>query len=237
MRPPLRSAVLTVVAACLAIALMGGCTPAARRARTLERADRYFKAGDYDKARTEYLNVLRFDGTNRTAIRQLGIIWFEQGAPLRALPFLSTARDLDPNDLNIWTKLASARLLLGGAEEARKEALAILQQSPGEGEALIVLGNSTLSREQAEDTEKQLQQIKPPDSANLHLTLANLALRKGDLSTAENELQQCTHRRPEVGHCAYGHGETSCFHERKWIAPGRNSKLRPNSPRPDRLSA
>src|SRR5947207_14625425 len=93
-RPPLRSAILTVVAACLAIALMGGCTPAARKASAMERADRYFKAGDYDKARTEYLNVLRLDGTNRTAIRQLGTIWLEEGAPLRALPFLSAARDL-----------------------------------------------------------------------------------------------------------------------------------------------
>src|SRR4029077_18867514 len=88
------------------------------------------------------------------------------------------------------TKLASVLLVLGGAEQARKEALAILQQSPTEGEALIVLGNSTLSKEQIEDTEEQLRQIKPPDSANLHLVLANLALRKGDLSTAENELQR-----------------------------------------------
>ena len=109
----------------------------------MERADRYFKAGDYDKARTEYLNVLRLDRTNRTVIKQLGIIWLEEGAPLRALPFLSAARDLDPNDLNIRTKLALARLLLGGAEQARKEALAILQQSPSEDEALIVLGNSS----------------------------------------------------------------------------------------------
>jgi tetratricopeptide (TPR) repeat protein len=184
--------------------MMGGCTPAARRARTLDRADRYLKAGDYDKARTEYLNVLRLDGTNRTAIKQLGSIWLEEGAPLRALPFLSAARDLDPNDLNIRTKLASARLVLGGAEEARKEALAILQQSPSEGQALIVLGDSTLSREQAEDTEEQLQQIKPPDSANLHLTLANLALRKGDLSAAENELQRALTADPKsaIAHMA-----------------------------------
>ncbi len=185
---------------------MGGCTPAARKARTLERADRYFKAGDYDKARTEYFNVLRLDRTNRTAIKQLGIIWFEEGAPLRALPFLSATRELDPNDLNIRAKLAFARLMLGGAEQARKEALAILQQSPGEDEALIVLGNSILSREQADDTEEQLRQIKLPDTANLHLTLANIAMRKGDLSTAENELQRALTADPKsaIAHMAMG---------------------------------
>jgi tetratricopeptide (TPR) repeat protein len=172
----------------------------------LERADRYFKASDYDKARIEYLNVLRLDGTNRIAIRQVGIIWLEEGAPLRALPFLSTARDMDPNDLNIRTKLAFARLLLGGAEQARKEALAILQQSPSEEEALIVLGNSILSREQAVDTEEQLRQIKLPDSANLHLTLANLALRRGDVSTGENELQRALAADPKsaIAHMAMG---------------------------------
>src|SRR4029077_7970472 len=119
-------------------------------------------------------------------------------------PFLSAARDLDPNDLNIRTKLASVRLMLGGVEQARKEALAILQQSPCEGQPLVVLGNSSLSKDQAEDTEEQLQQIKPPDSADLHLTLANLALRKGDLSTAENELQHALTADPKsaIAHMA-----------------------------------
>src|SRR4029077_11152795 len=104
------------------------------------------------------------------------------------------------------TKLASVLLVLGGAEQARKEALAILQQSPGEAQALIVLGDSTISREQADDTEEQLRQIKPPDSANLHLTLAHLALRKGDLSTAENELQRALAVDPKsaIAHMAMG---------------------------------
>jgi Tetratricopeptide repeat. len=71
---------------------MGGWHTGGQESSTLERADRYFKAGDYDKARTEYLNVLRLDRTNRTAIKQLGIIWLEEGAPIRALPFLSARR-------------------------------------------------------------------------------------------------------------------------------------------------
>ena len=150
------------------------------------------------------MNVLRVDRTNRTAIKQLGIIWLEEGAPIRALPFLKAARDLDPNDLNIRTKLASVFLGLGGAEEARKEALAILQQSPSEGEALILLGDSTLSKEQLEDTEEQLRQIKPPDNVNLHVMLANLALRKNDLSTAEKELQRALTADPKsaIAHMA-----------------------------------
>jgi tetratricopeptide (TPR) repeat protein len=187
---PLRSVAVRIVAASLSIALLAGCTPAARRARALDRAERYFKAGEYDKARIEYLNLLRLDRMNRTAIKQLGIIWFEDGAPLRAFPFLKATRDLDPNNFNNRTKLASVLLMIGEAEGARKEASAILQQSPSEGEALIVLADSARSKQAIEETEQQLQQIKPPESSSLHLALANLALRKNDRSTSENELQR-----------------------------------------------
>jgi Tfp pilus assembly protein PilF len=80
--------------------------------------------------------------------------------------------------------------MLGEVEEARKEALTIVQQAPNGGEALTVLGDSSRSKEQIEETEQQLHQINPPESADLHLALANLALRKGDSSTVENELQR-----------------------------------------------
>src|SRR5438132_6613269 len=163
---PLSPAVVRVVAACLSSPLLASCTPAAKGARALDRADRYFKAGEYDKARIEYLNVLQLDRANRTAIKQLGIIWFEEGAPLRAYPFLRATRELDPNNLSNRTKLATVFLMIGEAEAARKEALAILKQSPSEGEALLVLADSAGSKQAAEETEQQLQQIKPSESSS-----------------------------------------------------------------------
>jgi tetratricopeptide (TPR) repeat protein len=200
----LKTIVPAVTAISLVAATFSGCHLPGRKARVMEHADRYFKAGEYDKARIEYMNVLRLDRTNRTAIKQLGIIWFEEGAPLRAFPFLRATRDLDPSNFNNRTKLASAMLTLGEVEGARKEALAIVQQSPGEGQALLVLGDSSRSKEQIEETEQQLQQIKPPESAELHLALANLALRKSDLSTTESELLRALTVEPKsaVAHMA-----------------------------------
>ena len=194
---------LTAVLA--AIVLLAGCHSGEKeKTRLLQRADQYFNAQEYDKARIEYLDLLKLDRMNRTAIKQLGIIWFEEGAPLRALPFLMATRDLDPNNFNARAKLASVFLMLGQAEQARREALAILQQSPTEGQALLVLGDSTLSKQQIEDTEQQLRQIKPPESAELHLALANLALLKGDSSTTENELQRALTTDPKsaIAHMA-----------------------------------
>src|SRR3979411_88633 len=137
----LKAIVPAVMAISLVAATIGGCHLPGRKSRVMERADRYFKAGEYEKAKIEYMNVLRLDRTNRTAIKQLGIIWFEEGAPLRAFPFLRAPRDLDPNDFGNRTKLASAFLMLGEVEGARKEALTILQQSPGEGQALLVVAD------------------------------------------------------------------------------------------------
>jgi tetratricopeptide (TPR) repeat protein len=175
---------------CISIALLAGCTPAAKRARALERADRYFKAGEYDKARIEYLNVLKVDRTNRIAIRQLGVIYFEEGATVRAFPFLRATRDLDPSNLQNRAKLATVLLMLGDTEQARKEALTVLQQSPDEGDALFVLADSSRSPQAIEETEQQLQQTKASDSAALHLARASLALRKNDPASAESELQR-----------------------------------------------
>src|SRR3981081_2450383 len=137
----LKAIVQAIMTISLVAATIGGSHLPGGKSRVMECADRYFKAGEYDKAKIEYMNVLRLDRTNRTAIKQLGIIWFEEGAPLRAFPFLRATRDLDPSNFNNRTKLASAMLTLGEVEGARKEALTIVQQSPSEGAALLVLGD------------------------------------------------------------------------------------------------
>jgi tetratricopeptide (TPR) repeat protein len=194
---PLKSIFARVLTPCVALALLADCTPAARGARVLERADRYFKAGEYDKARIEYLNVLRLDRTNRTAIRQLGIIWFDEGAPVRALPFLKATHDLDPANFDAAVKYASVLLTLGETEQAKKQALEILRQSPGNSEALLVLTDCVHSKQEIEEAEQQLRQFRVPESAALHLALASMALRKTDLATAENELKQAIALEPK----------------------------------------
>ena len=115
--------------------------PAAVRILTLflARADRYFSAGEYDKAKIEYLNLLRLDHQNVRAFQQLGFIWFEQGAPLRAIPFLVKARELAPQNIPARAKLALSFMGLGESAEARKEALSILGQDPANADAILLL--------------------------------------------------------------------------------------------------
>jgi tetratricopeptide (TPR) repeat protein len=168
----------------------------ARNQRALERAESYFKEGEYDKAKIEYLNLLRLDRKNPSAVRQLGFIWFEEGAPLRAYPYLLKARELIPADLAIRTKLAQVLVFLGEADAAREEANAILEESPGEEEALLVLTETVRSPEEAEETKARLRKIPEEDNVAYHMAWANLALHEGNLAYAQTEVKEALELQP-----------------------------------------
>ena len=134
--------------AALASCLATGCTKEAKRARLLNRAESDFKSGAYDRAKIEYVNVLRLGGQDVTAITRLGQMWFEQGAPRKAGAFLVKARELSPNDLENRLRLARVYDIVGERAEARKEMLFVLQQSPSSGEALMLLAESAFTPEE-----------------------------------------------------------------------------------------
>ena len=139
--------VFRTLAATLGLFLLSttpGCTASAKKARYLGRAEDYYKAGDYEKAKIEYLNVLRIDAQNLTAIQRLGVIWYEQGAPIRAFPYLLGSRQVAPDNLEMRTKLGQAYLSVGEVGEARKEALFILQKDPKRTEAALLLADATV---------------------------------------------------------------------------------------------
>src|SRR4029077_4584944 len=93
--------------------VLASCTKAARQQRVLDRAESYFRAGQFDQAKVEYSNLLRFDPRSPIPYQRLGAIWFEEGAPLRAAPFLLKARDLAPDDVPSRLKLAHMFIAVG----------------------------------------------------------------------------------------------------------------------------
>ncbi|MBI1958470.1 MAG: tetratricopeptide repeat protein [Candidatus Rokubacteria bacterium] len=101
-------------------------SPEARKARHLERGDRYVKAEKYRDAIIEYRNVLRIEVTNAAAIRQLGLAHFQLGEMGQAFRFLLRAQELEPDNAEVRLKLASIYLLGGKPDEARAQAEAVL---------------------------------------------------------------------------------------------------------------
>src|SRR5207244_8581066 len=109
----IRSAALVVV-----LLVSCGCTAEMNKSRYMRRAERYFKAGEYDQAKIEYFKVLRIDSANAVAYARCGTMWADEGAPLRAGAFLLKARELAPEDLDNRYKLALVYLQVGQPNEA-----------------------------------------------------------------------------------------------------------------------
>ncbi len=177
--------------------ILAGCSGQRRKELHLEQANRYFNAGEYEKAKIEYLNVLRQDFNDPIAESQLGLIWFEQGAPLRAYAYLSRSRELAPQNIDARAKLAVVLADLGESVSAREEALAILEESPGQEEALLVLANTTWAEQEFAETEEQLRKVPQGNDIAYHLAWASLALRRGDFAYADSELQEALKLEPE----------------------------------------
>ncbi len=180
---------LLIVTLLLAVAF-NGCSAEAKKERRLDRAEKNFKAGDYDKAKIDYFGALQLDPKNATAIQRLGLIWSEQGAPLRALPFLLKTRELNPDDFEARKKLAVALASIGQMDEARKEAIAILRHDPKDGDALLRLFETVRTPEQVAEAEEELNKFPAKDSAEFHIAAATMALRKNDRAAAERELAE-----------------------------------------------
>ncbi len=179
-----------IVTLILAATLITGCTKEARKARVLAEADKYFKAGNYDKAKLSYLNVLRLDPGNALAFERVGAMWQEDSAPLRAAAFLVKASELDPKNVPNRIRLARCYLAVGRFDDAKKEALKVLEQVPDSGDAIITLTEAAHSKEDIEAAEEQLQKFPKKNDASFYLASANLLFRAGDPGAAVNALRQ-----------------------------------------------
>ena len=171
---------------CLFSFISTGCSKEARKNRLLGRAETDFKNGAYDKAKIEYLNVLRLGGQNPTAIARLGQIWFEEGAPLKAGAFLIKARDLTRGDLDSRLRLAQVYNSVGKRVEAGQEALFVLQHAPANGQALLFLTELAITPPEIAAAEQAMSSYPEKASVWYYLAGANLAMRKSDLTAAQS---------------------------------------------------
>ena len=183
-----------------------GCSADARKSRALARANDYFASGERDKAKIEYLSVLKTDPSSAVAVERLGAIWYEQGAPLRAAPFYLRTRDLDPNNLTARARLGLILASAGKFPEARKEAVTILEKSPDHDDALMLLAEASRNPEDIQDTERRLRSVNATNKVGFHLALAALNLRKKDIAAAERAVKDALSINPSSAeaHVALG---------------------------------
>src|SRR5205085_6251768 len=199
---------LPIVAGTIVI-LLTGCTAASRKARLAEKAEKFFKAGEYDNAKIEYLNVIKIDQADANAYARIGAMWIEEGVPLRAGAFLIKALELAPNDIGSRLNLTRVYLAVGRTADARKEAVTVLGKEPGNGEALLALVDTSHTPQEISAAEEQLAKFPQKDSAYYHLAAGGIAAKKSDFSAAEAAVQRAVAADPNL---AGAHSALAALH-------------------------
>jgi tetratricopeptide (TPR) repeat protein len=188
-----------------------GCSREARLSQHLHAADRFFKEREFEKAKIEYLNVLKIQRTNALAFQRLGKIFFEQGQPLQAYPLLLASRETFPDDIALREQLIGIQARLPGETNRQvflKEAADLLERDPTNSTAILVLGDSARSADDLRHLEQLIASLraKAGEHAIFHIGEAEVARKKGDTNTCESLLRRATELEPDawIPHEVYG---------------------------------
>ena len=179
-----------IFALCLVALTTTGCSRGEpTKEELLARANAALTAAQFDKAEKEYRGVLARDQGDPVAIRQLGIIYYDQGQLPQASALLKKAAELRPDDAEVQLKLAQLLLSFGQDEQAREPARRILEKSPGEEGALLLLANTAVTPVEFQEIRKVIEDFRGADKdrAAYHVALGTLALREKDPAVAQRE--------------------------------------------------
>jgi tetratricopeptide (TPR) repeat protein len=156
-------------------------------ARHEQRADKYFAAGDFSRAEIEYLNVLRFNRTNAHAVAQLGSIYYEQGCPGRAYPFISKACEFYPNDVDLRLKRGMIEVRAQKYKDARDTLGFVLDKSPTNSQAPYLLAATVVNPADVDPVRRRLEALQKQigDTAPLEIAFGQLGIRTNDFKGAE----------------------------------------------------
>jgi tetratricopeptide (TPR) repeat protein len=165
----------------------------------LTRADQHFSANQYGKAEKEYRDVLRLAPEDPVALRQLGIIYLDQGQIVQAYPLLKKAVELQPDDPESQFKLGEIFLATGDSTQARASASQILEKQPDHEKALQLLAYASRKPEDIEDARKFVQRQREKDQSRprYHLALGVLDFQQNDLAGAESEFKAALNLDPK----------------------------------------
>lgn len=148
--------ILRMAAAIVLLISMPACTREARKERAIKTAAELYRKGDYAAAEIEIKNALKADPGSSRAIKQIGLIRSGQGAHFEAAGILTQAMRMMPNDNEVALALAKSLFSIGFVPDSRKVLLTVLDREPGNGPALMMLSETSLTPEWVEEFDARL---------------------------------------------------------------------------------
>jgi tetratricopeptide (TPR) repeat protein len=171
----------------LVLLIGSGCTNEIRKNHHLDRGNNEFRALHYDRAEIEYLKVLQVAPLNPVAIRQLGLIYQDEGRLPQAHALLLKASQLEPDNIDVISKLSLNCLALGDFKKAAESAMSLLAKQPGQAEALEVLASSARDSKAVAETRQQIEKLRQADEdrSGYHIAFGTLDVQSQDITNAE----------------------------------------------------
>lgn len=190
---------LILVLSLVALASLGCSEAAPTKDQLLSRANDALAAEQYVRAEKDYREVLRLTPNDPVALRQLGIIYLDQGQLIQAYPLLKQAADLLPEDPELQLKFGQAALALGQRMQARDLAQPVLDKRPGDEAALLLLVDTAVTPDEIKETQKLIESLreKDRDRASYHLVLGILDLRQTNDTRAESAFKAALEMDPK----------------------------------------
>ena len=199
LKGPIGRAVLLLCSCALVATPAVGCNKAAKKARYIERGDKYFAEGKFKEAVIEYRNVLQLEPTSKEVNRKLGLAAYEAGQMAAAFTFLQRAYDSNPSDMDVRLKLGTLQLLSRQPEKAREQAKFVLTKDPDNFTAVGLLADAAQTPEEIDEViamlEDRPQRFEKPDMVERALGL--LYARKHDTPRAEKALLASIAAKPD----------------------------------------
>jgi tetratricopeptide (TPR) repeat protein len=201
-----KTAALALAAATLLIATTA-CSSQSRLESHMAKAEEHFANGDFRAAEIEYKNALQIDSTVAEASGQLGLIYFEQGRQRLAMPLLSQATQIDPENAKFLGPLLSIQSQIEPPEDVWKAAKDLLAKDPADRYALSALQSSALRLGRADEARSMLENLASQgNSAAATTALAMLDASSGNLDSAMSSLERAIQIDPSYSLAHLGKG-------------------------------
>ena len=184
-----------------------GCSPQSRVEDLLAKANQHFSDGELREAEIEYKNVLQADSLIGEAAGNLGLIYFGQGRIRLALPFLSQATEINPDEMRYQGPLLSIKSQFEDPEKTWSDASEILKEDPTNQFALSVLQSSSLRLGRTNDARNFLNSLPVNgESVAVKTALALIDASEGKLDAAIEKLKLAIETDPKYAnaHLAMG---------------------------------
>ena len=182
------------------IGLLTGCSQQAQLDEHLIRGNESFEKGDFKTAEIAYKNVLQIDSSITEAIGNIGLIYYRQGRLVKAYPFLTQARALEPDNLIYRSKLCSLLTQAGSPQDAWDEASFVLEKDPTDKTALFAFQAAGLSLQKIGEARTKIEQLNAAQpSAAAVLALGLLDAIESNFDVAEVRFQEAVKMDPNLG--------------------------------------